>query len=499
MFRILIVTLVSVFASSTFAGNVIIKFKEDSGVELSNGSFVSADDRSRRGLAPEANLSPELVEINQQLSTDNISATRTFQFSDEALIQWKETAEAYWNEDLQDLRLYFSVDVAEFGDEDRVNNLMELEQLAIVESVEEIPDPEPALATPSFFGSQGYLHNDGDGVHAIDAWALPGGKGNSVKAVDIEGAWQVTHEDMPNLFYNSGSFSTQTSWNNHGTAVIGVMGGIENSLGVSGIAPNAQYGVQSVFISGAFPAAMTAAAMQAGNGGLVIIELHYSQSVHFPSCSCNFTQCGYVPAEFYSAHFQAIKQAVGNGVIVIEAAGNGSVYLDDPDFNSLFDRSVQDSGAIMVGASLSGSRSPACFTNYGARVDVHGWGENVTTLGYGDAFSGIGNNPDRFYTHSFSGTSSASPIVAGSALSVQGILGAHGKPLLDSVEMRDLLTTTGENQTGGFSRQIGPLPNIIRAVNAEGIGVETMATFIDDLVCAPVKNASTNKISTVCW
>lgn len=500
MIRALTVAFLTTLSASAYSAGVVIKFHEQSGVELNDGNLIVKNNGHSRSLYPTEQVAPQLASINTALAKARVEAVNVFKQDRKTLLEWKKNAEEYWNTELEDLGLYFSVDISNAGDDALVDKLLNLDNLSIVERVEEIPDPVPALASPSFTGNQRYLNNDNNGVHARDAWKLPGGTGNSVKAVDIEGSWQVSHEDMPDLFYNSGSFRPDLSWRNHGTAVVGVMGGSKNSYGITGIAPDARYGVQSVFIPGDFPAAMTKAAMQAGSGGLVIIELQYNQIAHFSSCTCNFSQCGYVPAEYYDAHFQAIKQAVGNGVIVIQAAGNGSVDLDHPDFNSAFDRNVRDSGAIMVGASLSTARTPACFTNYGDRIDVHGWGENVATTGYGDLFSGGGiGDEDRFYTNYFSGTSSASPIVAGSALSVQGILGAHGKTLMDSLQMRALLKTTGEAQTGGFAKKIGKLPNIIKAVNKKGIGKETMANYIDDIICASVRNNANQKVSTICW
>lgn len=52
--------------------------------------------------------------------------------------------------------------------------------------------------------------------------------------------------------------------------------------------------------------------------------------------------------------------------------------------------------------------------------DVQGWGEKVLTTGFGDLYSAEG--PDLYYTSTFSGTSSATPMVAG----VAALLGCTG-------------------------------------------------------------------------
>src|SRR5262249_18932232 len=67
------------------------------------------------------------------------------------------------------------------------------------------------------------------------------------------------------------------------------------------------------------------------------------------------------------------------------------------------------------------------------------------------------------YTKGFAGTSSASAMVMGAVLSIQGALRACGATL-SSVEMRDLLVATGTPQGGAVAGKIGPLPNIKAAL-----------------------------------
>lgn len=57
------------------------------------------------------------------------------------------------------------------------------------------PDVAPP-ATPDFSIRQGYLDAAPIGVDARHTWAFPGGKGNGVKIVDIEGAWEFSNEDL---------------------------------------------------------------------------------------------------------------------------------------------------------------------------------------------------------------------------------------------------------------------------------------------------------------
>jgi subtilisin family serine protease len=122
---------------------------------------------------------------------------------------------------------------------------------------------------------------------------------------------------------------------------------------------------------------------------------------------------------------------------------------------------------------MSTERTPMCFSNHGTRVDVHAWGQNVATSGYGDLHpeTGIGPaNRNWWYTREFGGTSSASPIVTGAAAIIQGIRTAASQPRLTPAELRALLTATGTVQTGQLDRLIGPFPNVREALRQSDSG-----------------------------
>lgn len=116
----------------------------------------------------------------------------------------------------------------------------------------------------------------------------------------------------------------------------------------------------------------------------------------------------------------------------------------------------------MVGASNS-THYPASFTNYGERVDVHAFGTwDVYTLGYGDLYgSGVNN----YYTSSFAGTSSASPIIVGACAILEGISLSNRSMVVAHDELREFLTTYSTPQAAS-SKHIGPLPDLQGAVNA---------------------------------
>jgi hypothetical protein len=338
--------------------------------------------------------------------------------------------------------------------------------------------------TPDFTARQFYLDAAPGGIDARYGWTRTGGGGNDVRVIDIEGAWRFDHED---LLQNIGGVvggiqSTDIGWRNHGTAVIGVIGGDRNTVGVTGIVPDATSSAISIFGTGQTSSrAIRDAADRLRAGDVILIELHRPGPRH------NFAgrddQLGYIAVEWWDDDFAAIAYAVSRGVIVIEAAGNGAENLDDAIYSTRpagfpaswtnpFNRSNRDCGAVIVGAGApppgthgadhGPDRSRLDFSNFGACVDVQGIGREVTTCGYGDLQGGT--NENEWYTDRFSGTSSSSPIVVGAVASVQGALRAASRPLLTPATARQHLRNTGSPQQDAPGRpatqRIGRRPDV---------------------------------------
>src|SRR4029077_15053492 len=101
------------------------------------------------------------------------------------------------------------------------------------------------------------------------------------------------------------------------------------------------------------------------------------------------------------------------------------------------------------------------------------------TTGYGVSYV----NPDErtnanfWYTNLFNGTSSASPIVAGVAVNLQGIVGKHFGVPLTSVEIRDILVSTGSPQLGNTAEHIGPRPYLRGAITRLSTVVNNLVSF----------------------
>ncbi|MES5938731.1 putative mucin/carbohydrate-binding domain-containing protein [Bacillus cereus group sp. MG4] len=112
----------------------------------------------------------------------------------------------------------------------------------------------------------------------------------------------------------------------------------------------------------------------------------------------------------------------------------------------------------MVGAGSSTvPHKRLWFSNYGSRLDVYGWGENVDTTSANPS-----QNTTNLYTPTFSGTSSASPIIAGAATSIQGIAKEHRGSPYTPAELRNILSNpnTGTKSQDPWNDRIGVLPNL---------------------------------------
>ncbi len=444
-------------ASEVNISHVVVKFTDQSQFRLGQNGIVSKAGASLA--AAEGILRPYV----------DIGLRRLFQNIEEDELDRKRAAlENKTKHKLANLNSYYRLEITDAAEAERVIN--ELNALDIVEIAYFQPMPEVAgdidPPTPDYQPNQDYRLAAPAGVDADYANLQTGGDGTGVKIVDIEIGWHTTHEDLDKaLGAIIGTVPPSGVNRNHGTAVIGEMIAGDNGYGVTGICPGADIGMVSVYAYSTAEA-LYLATENLQPGDMILIELH-SPGPHYDFQTIEDSQLGYVCMEYWQANFDAIQYAWAKGIVVIEAAGNGSEDFDDElIYGSLFDTTYRNSHAIIAGAGWhysSGQNLEAhSWSNAGERVNLQGYGSGVYTTGYGDLFS-----PDldenQFYTASFSGTSSASPIVTGSAACLQGYYeNAYGVSMT-SDQIRDVLVTTGTPQAGSLTRPIGPRPDLAAA------------------------------------
>ncbi|MBP7669009.1 MAG: S8 family serine peptidase [Candidatus Eisenbacteria bacterium] len=343
------------------------------------------------------------------------------------------------------------------------------------------PVPLPMeLPVPDYEPAQGYLFpatSIPTGIDAQYAWTVPGGNGTGITICDIEYSWNDNHDDLTKAQGMQINSFVQDPFadNNHGTAVLGEMISDDNApnWGTKGICPGA-----SVYLSGSY---FGVPAPSWNPAGAIAVALAYLKAgdVVLLEQQWDYTGSnGFVPIEwwlssspnpqFVNSVYAAIQTAIANGIYVVEAGGNGNMNTDLMTW-------VGDSRAIIVGAGGAypggtwpeGDLERLSFSSYGNRFNLQGWGEDVVTTGYGDLYNLEGI--DRYYTNTFDGTSSASPIVAGAVACCAGYYRASiSMTPLAPLAMRALLTNSGTPQIFGPPGRIGPRPNLMQAIQWMG-------------------------------
>jgi hypothetical protein len=435
-----------------------MKFVEGSSAELHGLAFTDA---SRPGVA----------EVNESLARAGVrEIRRTFPQHDRAVLRAKKArAELASGVVAPDLSLWFDVRVPG-GRAEAARVLNELNASPAIEIAHPAPIAEPAAiferrdaspsargGTPDFTGWQFYLYETPNGLDAPSAWAEEGGMGLDMQFIDVELGWTENHEDFDYAghFFHAGGAAENAVYIDHGTAVLGEVIGAHNGFGVSGFAPDADYGIVAIDINEwpTVPNRFQEAVDALNPGDVWLIELQM-----YPPITNQAT-----PMEWVQVNYDVIFTGVfADGVVCVEAGANGSQDLDDPIWGGVFDRNVRDSGAIMVAAGTPYERIAELFTNYGSRMDAHAWGSQIITTGYGDLYTEGPLTTE--YTGTFGGTSGASPMVTGSALCLQGIAKArYGRPM-SPIALRSLITTTGIPHLGELP--IGPRPDLGAAVAA---------------------------------
>jgi len=365
----------------------------------------------------------------------------------------------------------------------------ELEALPGIILARPVPKPMP-LPTPPNYAScsgdtcQGYLRSASStpvGIDADYAWTQTGGNGAGVTVCDLEYGWNYNHADVtkavgsqinPNPIFYPVNADT-----NHGTAVIGEMVSDNNGWGTTGICYGSSLKTCGTVYNSStnwnVPGAMAYAIAALSPGDVILLEQQWA-----------YTNGGsdYIPIEWwlnyspnpqsFNGVYAAIVNAVSNGIHVVEAGGNGYV-------NTNYLTWYGNSGAIIVGAGgvypggtwPQGDLAKLDFSSFGRRFDLQGWGENVTTTGYGNLYSAQGYN--YWYRKNFDGTSSASPIVAGAVACCVGYWKANISANPPSPHyVRTVLINTGTPQVSPQSGWIGPRPDLraaITAFNAEWV------------------------------
>ena len=432
------------------ATNLIVKFVEGSAVRLRNGGFRSLAGFGIEGLeAAVAGASGiERLFERGEAALDRERAE---------LVQALQLAGRVEVDPPAELNLYYRVRLPD--EATGIATWRALSALAVGETV--FPDTPPGYdadptdippTTPDYSGQQDYFDAHPTGIEVVASRVIPGGRGEPLQILDIETALRVDHEDIPAaIAQNVIGPNSQSTY--HGMAVAGEMVADKNGYGVTGGVYKARYKFHS-HLGQNWASSVNVAAANSVAGDIIVLE------VQLP---CPYVGNGYCPMEGRQDVFDAVRNATLAGIHVIAAAGNGYNNLDSAVYQGAFDRNVRDSGAVIVGASNGSALARASFSNHGSIVDANGWGYSVTTTGYGYLFFPNGDMRQT-YTASFSGTSSATPIVTCAAAAVLGAAKFQLGQVLTPAQLRTMLRGHGTSITS-----IGRRPDLGALMQALGL------------------------------
>ena len=323
-----------------------LKFAHGSGVRLQDGRFVRATP------------SDDLRAINEHLARTAVASAPLYAQDRRWLEQFTATGEARTGKTLHDLTLFFRLKFAQGTDPgalcDTLNTFDVVEIAWPFGRVEDPTAPLMAAGTPNFQSQQNYRERAPLGVDGDYGNRFSGGRGIGTLIADVETGWTYDHEDIINHALGNviGLSGAPYPWD-HGTAVLGELVGEDNGFGVLGLCVDATTVMSSHLGSGSNnPTAISAAAQALSPGDSLVIEVQCYNGPPSPH-----------PCEYTPGVFSIIQAATANGIHVFAAAGNGNNNLDSSAYGGAFNRSVRDSGSVMVGASDGSSLNKASFSN----------------------------------------------------------------------------------------------------------------------------------------
>lgn len=439
-------------------------------------AFDSSMDIDRKNAVSELALSVE--GFRDVLNKYNFDLRYSFVFSEEKLQQMEQQALRVSgnSESVRNLRNVFDVINADLTDGDLQNlseDLQKLPRVTYVELIDAKPVPPPydiPPITPNYVPQQTYI-NANPGVNMQYAWDMDL-NAQGIRIRNIEYEFNKNHEEFhanPKIQLASGYTINPSLYTpdysdflDHGTGTFGVVFGDDGGYGVKGLA----YGAEEVILYPEWttqfgynrPYAVSLALDNSQEGDVVIYEMQTG--------GASGVSGDYVPAEYSSSIWDLTKAASDLGIIIVAAAGNGNQNLDALEYFDYMNKG--NSGAIIVGAGTPNVFHDRLYypnwwgSTYGSRVNLQGWGEGVLSSGYGD-YATIGGDYNQRYIM-FSGTSSATPIVASCVAVLQSYYHSLTGEYLDSAEMIDILQITGIPQGTGVMGNIGPLPNMEAAI-----------------------------------
>jgi thermitase len=299
--------------------------------------------------------------------------------------------------------------------------------------------PPGTLCSEDLFDEQWALHNTGQSfqmdaytgepciitgtddadIDWLEVWEqLPGVRGENIRIAIVDTGIDFGHPDLINKEVETwtayGIIEGPDDLVGHGTHVAGIAAAAtDNGSGIAGVGIDASAG--SLKACQCYPDPTFCV-----TGGCADADI--AEAISYA------TEQGYhvVNMSFGGPGAQLIKDAVDEalaaGLVLVASAGN-SYALNTPSYPAAYD------GVVAVAATDQYDNLPS-FSNFGQWVDVAAPGVDIFSAYPG---AGCGGNPDCYSW--MSGTSMASPVVAGAAALAYDSIG--GDSITTSQELRD--------------------------------------------------------------
>ncbi|MDP9695396.1 UNVERIFIED_ORG: thermitase [Arthrobacter globiformis] len=262
---------------------------------------------------------------------------------------------------------------------------------------------------PDYFPRQYALHNEGQSftsanntvtvsggtadadVDAVEAWDVTTGDGIKVAVLDT-GVATDNNDIAANVVLHANFSTAVTGEDNygHGTHVAGIIAASKDAEGVSGVCPDCSILDGKVIDD-------------SGSGSTSSIVNGINWAVENGAKVINMSLGQRVPSQ---ALEDAVNNAWNNGVVIVAAAGNAGTQA--PMYPAAYPN-------VIAVAATDNNDAKASFSTYGGWVDVAAPGVNVYSTFPKHPFT-IGTQSGREMGYDIaSGTSMASPMVAGVA------------------------------------------------------------------------------------
>lgn len=271
-------------------------------------------------------------------------------------------------------------DLSSINSNDSVVNVMKDKMSEVLSSNPEATADQYAASIKMFMEQIGDYYGNQLKYNLNPEWNPREGKG-------------YNEDDFKNFNYGNNHYLVGGESNGHGSHCAGIIGADRtNELGILGVAGNVEIMTVRAVPDGDEHDRDIAAAMRyAIDNGARVISMSYGKSYSYNKEGVD----------------AAIKYGVKKGVLFVHAAGNDSKNIDEKDnFPNVKNSRSNAKAWIEVGASSwkTGEDLPATFSNYGKKsVDLFAPGVDI--------YSTV---PFSSYA-SYSGTSMATPVVAGVA------------------------------------------------------------------------------------